>query len=146
MSHRNILSDVDTIVRGRQLAMRREIDRRGIALKAVSYDSGIPMPTLLSYFPGGEREPSVLPATALFKLLAGDALPHDVLSLILPDGEQIVRAPEELDHDEMERVARDYLAAKGAAHHPDSPGGREISECEDAALDSKAAYLVAVAA
>lgn len=146
MSHRNILSDVDTIVRGRQLAMRREIDRRGIALKAVSYDSGIPMPTLLSYFPGGEREPSVLPATALFKLLAGDALPHDVLSLILPDGEQIVRAPEELDHDEMERVARDYLAAKGAAHHPDSPGGREISDCEDAVLDRKAAHLVAVAA
>jgi len=146
MSHRNILSDVDTIVRGRQLAMRREIDRRGIALKAVSYDSGIPMPTLLSYFPGGEREPSVLPATALFKLLAGDALPHDVLSLILPDGEQIVRAPEELDHDEMERVARDYLAAKGAAHHSDSPGGREISDCEDAALDRKAACLRAVAA
>lgn len=146
MSHRNILSDVDTIVRGRQLAMRREIDRRGIALKAVSYDSGIPMPTLLSYFPGGEREPSVLPATALFKLLAGDALPHDVLSLILPDGEQIVRAPEEIDHDEMERVARDYLAAKGAAHHPDSPDGREISDCEDRDLDQRAARLVAVAA
>lgn len=146
MPHRNILSDVDTIVRGRQLAMRREIDRRGIALKAVSYDSGIPMPTLLSYFPGGEREPSVLPATALFKLLAGNALPHDVLSLILPDGEQIVRAPEDIDHDELERVARDYLAAKGAAHHPDSPGGREISECEDDALDAKAARLLAVAA
>lgn len=146
MSHRNILSDVDTIVRGRQLAMRREIDRRGIALKAVSYDSGIPMPTLLSYFPGGEREPSVLPATALFKLLAGNALPHDILSLILPDGEQIVRAPEDIDHDELEAACRDYLAAKGKAHHPDSPDGREISSCEDDALDAKAAHILAVAA
>lgn len=146
MTHRNILSDVDTIVRGRQLAMRREIDRRGIALKAVSYDSGIPMPTLLSYFPGGEREPSVLPATALFKLLAGDALPHDILSLILPDGEQIVRAPEEVDHDELETVCRDYLAAKGKAHHPESPSGREISECEDTVLDLHAARLRVVAA
>jgi hypothetical protein len=146
MSHHNILSDVDTIVRGRQLAMRREIDRRGIALKAVAYDSGIPMPTLLSYFPGGEREPSVLPATALFKLLAGNALPHDILSLILPDGEQIVRLPEEVDHDEIEAVARDFLATKGAAHHPDSEAGREIGPNEADALNEKVAHLRAVAA
>lgn len=146
MSHRNILSDVDMIVRQRQLAMRREIDRRSIALKAVSYDSGIPVPTLLSYFPGGEREPSVMPASALFKLLAGNALPHDILSLILPDGEQIVRAPEELDHDEIERAARDFLAEKGKAHHPDSEAGRDIGPNEAERLTKRAVALVAVAA
>jgi len=145
MPHRNILTDVDMIVRQRQLAMRREIDRRGIALKAVSYDSGIPMPTLLSYFPGGEREPSVMPATALFKLLTGDALPHDILSLILPAGEQIVRAPEEIDHDEIEQAARDYLAAKGKAHHPESEAGRELGPNEKRDLTMRAVTLKAVA-
>lgn len=145
MPHRNILSDVDMIVRQRQLAMRREIDRRGIALKAVSYDSGIPMPTLLSYFPGGDREPSVMPATALFKLLAGNALPHDILSLVLPDGELIVRAPEEIDHDEIEGACRDYLATKGKAHHPESEAGREIGPTEAAELTKRAAVLKAVA-
>lgn len=146
MTHRNILSDVDMIVRQRQLAMRREIDRRGIALKAVSYDSGIPMPTLLSYFPGGEREPSVLPASALFKLLAGNALPHDILSLILPDGEQIVRAPEEIDHEDVENLCREHLALKGKAHHPESEAGREIGPNEAMALRQSAARLRAVAA
>jgi hypothetical protein len=145
MSHRNIMSDVSSIVRQRQLAMRREIDRRGIALQAVAYDSGIPMPTLLSYFPGGEREPAVMPATALFKLLGGDALPHDILSLILPDGDLIVRVPEEIDHDDMEAAARDFLAAKGAAHHPESEAGREIGPGEAAVLSQKAVRLRAVA-
>lgn len=138
------MRDVDDIVRDRQRAMRREIDRRGIALKAVSYDSGIPMGSLLSYFPGGERDPAILPATALFKLLSGNALPHDILSLILPDGEQIVRVPESIDHDVMEAMARDYLAGKGAAHHPDSEAGREIGPKEEHDLDQRAARLVAV--
>ncbi|QDC37074.1 hypothetical protein [Sphingobium fuliginis] len=140
------MRDVDDIVRDRQRAMRREIDRRGIALKAVAYDSSIPMTTLLTYFPGGERDPAVLPATALFKLLAGNALPHDILSLLLPDGEQIVRLPEDIDHDEVEAVARDFLATKGAAHHPDSEAGREIGPKEADTLNEKVAHLRAVAA
>ena len=48
---------VNDIIRERQLAIRRELDRRGIALKVVSYDSKIPYPTLLTYFPGGDRVP-----------------------------------------------------------------------------------------
>ncbi len=137
------MCDANMIVRDRQLAVRREMDRRGISLKAVSLDSGIPYPTIVSYFPGErDRQPATLGGAALFTLCETKALPLDLLSLILPAGFQIVRAPEDIDHDEFETVCRDYLAAKGKAHHPDSPGGREIAECEKAALTGKVVQLV----
>jgi hypothetical protein len=126
------------IVRDRQLVVRREMDRRGISLKAVSMDSGIPYATIVSYFPGErDRQPAIIPASAIFALCDSKALPLDLLSLILPDGFQIVRAPEEIDHDQIEELARDYLACKGKAHHPSSPGGREIAPCEAEALTGK---------
>lgn len=138
------MADANMIVRDRQLAIRREMDRRGISLKAVSLDSGIPYPTIVSYFPGEQdRQPATLPGSAIFMLALTKALPLDLLSLILPDGFQIVRAPELLDHDEFENLCRDYLATKGKAHHPDSPGGREIAPCEEAALTGKVVTLKA---
>lgn len=123
------------IVRQRQCVIRRELDRRGIALKAVSFDSGIPYPTLLTYFPEeGAREPATMPVSALFQLLDGNAIPDDLLSLMLPTGRLIVRAPEAIDHDEASAAMRSYLKAKDEAHHPDSPGGRDIVPCEDGKL------------
>lgn len=134
--------DSVTIVRERQLVIRREMDRRGISLKAVSLDSGIPYPTVTSYFPGErDRQPAAITGPALFCLAASGALPLDLLSLVMPDGFQIVRLPEEIDHDEFESVARDYLAAKARAHHPESEAGREIGPNEKAALDGKVVAL-----
>ena len=143
-----IMADYDKIVRDRQAAIRRQMDDRRISIKQVQYDGQWDSPsTVLSYFPADrDKTPATMSVASLFRLLETGALPADLLSMLLPTGFQIVRAPEEIDHDEMERVARDYLAAKGAAHHPDSPGGREISACEDDALDAKAARLRAVAA
>ena len=83
--------------------------------------------------------------SAIFTLAESGALPLDLLSLVLPAGFQIVRAPEDIDHDEFEEAARDYLATKGKAHHPDSPGGREIAPCEEATLDAKVIQLAAAA-
>lgn len=142
-----IMRDRNEIVRERQSAIRRELDRRGIALKVVAMDAEISYSSITSYFPqaGGDR-PAMIPMGVVYALAEARAIPDDLLSLLLPAGCMIVRAPEEIDHDEMERVARDYLAAKGAAHHPDSPDGREISDCEDRDLDQRAARLVAVAA
>ncbi len=135
------MNDVDDIVRQRQLAIRRELDRRGIALKAVSYDSRIPMPTLLSYFPGGETKPAIMSMAAIFKILSGNAIPRDLLSLLLPDGDLIVQVPVAIDHDEIEQAARDYLAAKGRAHHPESPDGRELAPVETDDLGKRATRL-----
>lgn len=140
------MCDANTIVRDRQLVVRREMDRRGISLKAVSLDSGISYSTIVSYFPGErDRQPATLGGAALFTLCATKALPLDLLSLILPDGLQIVHGPEEIDHDEFETLARDYLATKGKAHRADSEAGAEIGPNERAELDRKVVQLKAAA-
>jgi hypothetical protein len=138
--------DIRQVLKGRQALMRRELDRRGISLKGVAYDSGIPYDTLISYFPaeGGEREAAVMSAASMFALC--DAVPDDILSLLLPDGRLIVRVPEAVDHDEIAEACREYLAAKDHAHHPESPAQRDISPCEDAALRAKVVPLRGVAA
>lgn len=126
------------ILKQRQCAMRREMDRRGIALKAVSFDSGLPYSTLLSYFPQeGGREPAIMSVEAQYALAEKDALPADILSLLLPSGKLIVTVAENVDHDEADRACREFSAAKAAAHHPDSEAGRDIGPNEDKALRAK---------
>lgn len=127
------MPDATTIIRQRQLAIRREMDRRGIALKAVHFDSGIPLPTLQSYFPTeGTRDPAVMPLSALDARIG--VIPDDLLSLLLPAGRLIVQAPEEIDHDQIAPAMRAYLKAKDEAHHPESEAGRDIGPGEDKSL------------
>lgn len=141
------MGDNVAIIRARQAAIRREIDRRGIALKAVAFDSGIQYETLLTYFPlEGGREPAQIPGGAIYALCEGDALPADLLSLLVPSGWQIVRAPEGIDHDALCEHLVDYLATKQAAHHPDSECGPALGPVERSRLDSKVAHIRAVAA
>lgn len=142
-----IIRDNVTIIRDRQLAIRREMDRRGIALKAVSFDSGIGYETLITYFPAeGSRDPAQIPGGAIYALAAGEAIPLDLLSLLLPVGFHIVRAPDVVDHDDIEAACRDYLSAKGAAHRADSPAGTALAPSETATLDQKVVHLRAAAA
>jgi hypothetical protein len=137
-----IVADRNSIVRDRQLVIRREMDRRGISLKAVSFDSGIPYATIISYFPGErDREPATIPGGAIYALCEGQALPADLLSILLPDGFQIVRVSEGVDHDRIAEMAADYLATKNAAHHPESEAGRDLGPNEQRELDSKVCAL-----
>jgi hypothetical protein len=132
-----------TIVRERQLVIRRELDRRGISLKSVSFDSGIPYASIVSYFPGErDRQPAAIPAPAVFAIAKGNAIPLDLLSLVLPDGFQIIRAPESIDHDLLADAVTDYLAEKQRCHHPESECGPAIGPGEKARLDSKVTSLV----
>jgi hypothetical protein len=136
------VADRNSIVRDRQLVIRREMDRRGISLKAVSFDSGIPYATIISYFPGErDREPATIPGGAIYALCEGQALPADLLSILLPDGFQIVRVSEGVDHDRIAEMAADYLATKNAAHHPESEAGRDLGPNEQRELDSKVCAL-----
>jgi hypothetical protein len=130
---------VSEIVRERQLAIRRELDRRGIALKVVAFDSGIPYDTLLSYFPGGERQAAEMPAGALRRLCG--AIPADLLNLLLPDGWALVRIPSGVDYDEISEVCRDFVTAKDRAHHPESEAGRDIGPTEASDLGVKVVQL-----
>jgi hypothetical protein len=134
-----IMPDEDTIVRARQKAIRREIDRREIAIKAIQYDGGWKCPsTVLSWFPAAEdKDPQIMSMAGFYRLISRKALPVELLSVMLPDGFRIVRVPEEVDHDEIATVLHDYLQTKERAHHPESPDGREISSCEDADLSGK---------
>ena len=136
------MPDGVTIVRERQLAIRREMDRRGISLKAVSLDSGVPYDTIKSYFPGEKNAvPHTIPGSALYSLCDSKALPLDLLSLLLPDGFQIIRAPEDIDHDTLCDMASEYVAEKKRAHHPESEAGRDIGPGEHAVLTAKVAQL-----
>lgn len=141
------MRDANMIVRDRQRVIRREMDRRGISLKAVSLDSGIPYATIVSYFTDErDREPATIGGASLYMLCCGEdgrgpALPVDLLSMLLPDGFQIVRAPEDIDHDAMCEWASSYVAAKHRAHHPDSEAGREIGPGEAARLNGLVAEL-----
>lgn len=137
------MADATNIVRDRQKLVRREMNRRGISIKAVQLDGGWDSSsTVLSYFPEDTHaQPAVMSVAALYRLLDTGALPADLLSLMLPPGFQIVRAPEAIDHDDVEDMFRDYLAAKGKAHHPDSEAGREIGPGEQDKLDGKVVQI-----
>lgn len=140
------MRDRNEIVRERQSAIRRELDRRGIALKAVAMDAQISYSTLVSYLPqpGGDK-PVMMPMGVVYGLAESNAIPDDLLSLLLPAGVMLVRVPEGIDHDEFEEGARDYLAAKAKAHRIESEAGRDIGPNEAIDLTKRAIALKAVA-
>lgn len=116
------------------------MDRRGIALKVVSLDSGIPYATLATYFPADPvADPAQIPGGAIHDLCG--VFPVDLLSLLLPEGFCVVRVPEAIDHDELAASLTDYFAAKQAAHHPESECGPAIGPGERAVLDSRIVHL-----
>ena len=139
---RKIMCDDSDIMRGIQAAVRNEMDRLGMPLKVYASDAGIKDRTFMSYFQHtGER--SVMPVTALRNLCG--VLPERVLSLFLPDGFQIVRAPGAVDYDLLGQKCAEFAALKNEVHGVNSPGQREISECEQARLDELAAEIAVIA-
>lgn len=137
------MQPASSIVKQRQLAIRREMDRRGIHMKVVASDSGIPGPTLATYFPQDRMaDPAQIPGGAIYALAAGHALPADLLSLLMPEGWALVQVPEGIDHDQLSELAKDYLDTKMAAHRRDSPAGPALCpEQELPTLDRKVVAL-----
>lgn len=123
----------------RMFRIAQDPTRYGLTLKMIAADADLGLDSVRNYAAGE----TVMPMTALDALV--DVLPDELLSLLLPAGHAIVSVPEGICHDEIEKAAREFLAAKGEAHHPDSPGGRELADCEVVALNRKAAKLRAVA-
>lgn len=141
------MADSSDIMRERQRGVRREMNRRGISPKVVMADAKMSNSTFFSYFPDpeGKSVPAVMPMSALFQIIEGDALPLDLVSMLLPTGTMLVHVPEEVDHDQIEEACRDYLKTKGEAHREGSPAGRDISPCENEKLNAKVVPLRAVA-
>jgi hypothetical protein len=137
MSHGDTITSV---IRDRQLAIRRELDRRHIHLKVVSADSGIPYPTLVSYFPGEQdRQPAVMPISALYRLIG--VLPDDLIDLLLPTGRMIIAVPEGVDHDTLAAKCGEFALSYAHARHPHSEAGVDIGPGENTDLSAKAAGL-----
>jgi hypothetical protein len=136
---RKIMRDASEIIRDRQLDIRRMMDDRGIHLKVVAFDSGIPYDTLISYFPGGKREPAQLPVSAAFALCG--VLDDDLINLLCPQGYAVVPVPVDTDYDTINQHCMDFLSEKSAAHHPESEAGREIGPTERARIESKVVQL-----
>ncbi|WP_299327607.1 hypothetical protein [Parasphingopyxis sp.] len=128
------MADENAIMRDTLLTIRHELDRRRIPLKVCAANAEVSYSTFLSWFPanGTPQIPSLASLPRLSR-----ALPDDLLSLLVPDGLYIVPGPEGVDYDDVARGCHAFLKAKTDAHHPDSPDGREISDCERDTLDAR---------
>lgn len=124
----------------RMFRIAQDPTRYGLTIKLIASDSGLGYDSVRNYAAGDTQ----MPFTAFVALVG--VIPNELLSLLLPEGHQVVRVPDGIDHDELEEAARDFLAAKGKAHHPDSPAGRELSACEVVSLSARAVKMAAVAA
>ena len=113
---------------------------------SVAKRAGWHINTLATYFPPNrDTQPTKLPLGSLWDLLESGALPDDLAALLMPDGFQVVAAPESIDVHEIGRIVAELHALKTAAHHPESPAGVDLSDCEVSGIAAKAAELKAVA-
>ena len=138
-----IMRDDNAIMRDALLAVRQQLDLRGLSMKVCASKAGVSYSTFLSWFPasGTPQIPSLACMSGLLR-----ALPIDLASLLVPDGWQIVRVPEGVDHDELADAFADYLHEKNAAHHPLSENGRDLGPTETDRLNSKVVHLPIVKA
>lgn len=140
------MADVSTIMRQRQLDVRSVVDARGFHWKAIASKAGLSYSTLLSYFPADKNaQPAQIPTGVVYALAESEALPLDVLSMLMPVGIAMLRIPEGIDHDEACAAMQDYLATKAAFHREDSECGPAIGPNEDATLRAKFAIVRAAA-
>ena len=128
-------NDISARQKRTQQTVFRKACERDLSLKVIAADSNVPYPTIQTWASG-----SALMSIAGLYALVG-VIPDDLLSMLLPDGRQIVKLPEDLDHDALSDLAADYLTTKAAAHKADSPAGVAISACEKDVLDRKVVAL-----
>lgn len=124
-----------------QKALFRLAAKKGFTQELIHSDTGLPT-TSLSEWATGKAKMSLVGMLAIAQI---EDFPCELLSLVMPDGMAVVRIPAGIDHDECERACRDFLTAKGEAHHPESEAGREIGPNEDQTLRTKEARLKLVA-
>ena len=128
------MRDENAIMRETLLAIRLELDNRRIPMKVCASKAGVSYSTFLSWFPadGTPQIPSLGCLAALSR-----ALPGDLFDLLLPDDFHATRCPKDVDYDDFAAGCRAFLEEMGKAVHPDSPAGRDISDCEASTLGVK---------
>lgn len=113
----------------------------GLSLKRISLESGIPYPTIRSYFSQAhDVRLAEMPVSALCKLVG--VIPDELLShVLLPVGRCLESVDVDDDHDATADNCIAFLTRKQKAHHPESPAGVDIAPCEDAELRGVKARL-----
>lgn len=131
------MRDDNAIAKETLVAIRDELDARHIPHKVSASKAGVPYSTWLSWFPvaGGTKEPQVPSIASLRALSRG--LPADLFDMLLPDDFHAARCPKDVNYDDFAAGCMAFLAEKERAHHPDSPGGRDIVSEEHHPLDMK---------
>ena len=119
-----------------QITVFAQAAKLGITHKVIHYDTGMSLSAIGQY----ARGETAMGGPCLIKLIG--VIPDDLLSLLLPDGRLIVKAPVHVDHDEVIGAMTDYFAEKQRAHHPESECGREIGPIEHTTLCAKLAVVV----
>lgn len=132
------MRDENAVMRETLLAIRLELDNRRLPMKVCAAKAGVSYSTWLSWFPA-DGTPQVPSLGSLAALSRG--LPADLFDLLLPDDYHAARCPEGIDYDDFAAGCHAFLQEKSKAHCPNSPGGREISDCEKSLLDVKVVPL-----
>lgn len=134
-------SETENVLRA-QTVIAFEIRRRGYVMKVLAAKAQMHNNTFLSYFPADQNaKPTQLSMGAFNQLDKTGALDADLIGLLLNDNRLLIETPAGLDLDNLAEQCHDFLQAKTAAHHPDSPAGRDLSECERADLAGKVAKI-----
>lgn len=105
----------------------------GLSLKAIHLDTLIPYETLRSW-KGDKGTQAMMPLWAL-NALAG-VVPDELLSLLTEPGDRQLIADDDADDclDDLGDAAGELEAEVRRARHPNSPGGTEIVNIEEARI------------
>jgi hypothetical protein len=137
---RNIIMTLEQkILRAQATMFRLALRDFGLTLKSISIDSGIGYEALRTYV-GTKGAQSMMPVSALCRLVG--VVPDELLSHLLdPVGRQIVHDDDDSELDALGDDADAVAAEIRRARSPNSPGGTEIVDIEEARIRAKALRL-----
>jgi len=122
----------------RQSALFLEAGNRGITHKVVHYETGLSL-SIIGQYARGETAMGMSAALKIRK-----AVGAELFSMLLDDGDYLVEANADIDHDDLAAGCIEYASAHARARHPESPAGVDIAPCEHETLSGHAAKLAAV--
>lgn len=122
----------------RQSAMFLEAANRGVTHKVVHYETGLSL-SIIGQYARGETAMGMAAALKIRSVVGAE-----LFSMLFDDGDYLVEASGDIDHDDLAHGCIQYAAAHARARHPDSPAGVEIADCERDTLNGHAAKLQAV--
>lgn len=123
----------------RQTKMFAAAEKLGHTVKNIATDLGLKSPTIVYQYARGETAmsgPAIMKAKVAFGKDYGA-----LISMLFDDNLQLVDAPEEMDHEEVDQACRDYSDTKAEFHREDSECGPAIGPTEDKVLRGKGTKL-----